>query len=529
LPTGYRGTGHKIPAQFFNWRRGLNPAISSVIGTHSRLAGGVVGTPSKPGQVHPRRVTVAGIVLALIGLIGIGYSRAIDWSVERMPGAIGELSLADLVIRAIAIIVVAWAAERLVHELLLIGFIERRVKRHVPQILVGLIAGAIYLIGFFVIATSILRVSASVVLAATGLLLILLGVPFRAVIEDMVAGIVLSFDRSFGIGVIIEIPDGRVGKVQRLGLVGTNLLLPDGSISVVRNSTIGKHGYTVRASLGDDLRQNFTIAFPHHVAPPRAMRLLKGAVLATKGIGEAQDPQVLIDDISAECIVYRLTYGIPNLADGEQIRSNVALTLLRHADQVGLSLSSEQVRAGAFRDKASTWDSVDIPLIVDRLNIFSVLTPEERCILAKNASSRSLPEGAVVCSKGEPGGALFVLVEGVLDVTVVNQDGVRVRLSRVEPGDCVGEMALLTGEPRSADVCARSPALILEIRSEHLSPILQSRPALAQSLAALMVERLRRTKDNAMSAPGAIRPQARTDLVGQIAQRIKSFLSDLRS
>jgi CRP-like cAMP-binding protein/small-conductance mechanosensitive channel len=487
-----------------------------------------VRTPSKPGQVHPRRVTVGGIVLALIGLIGIGYGRAIDWSVERMPGAIGELSRADSVIRAIAIIIVAWAAERLVHELLLVGFIERRVKRHVPQILVGLIAGAIYLIGFFIIATSILRVSASVVLAAAGVLLILLGVPFRAVIEDIVAGIVLSFDRSFGIDVIIEMPDGRVGKVQRLGLVGTNLLLPDGGISVVRNSTISKHGYTVRASLGEDLRQNFIMTFSHQVPPSRAIRLLKGAALATKGIGEAYDPRVLIDEISEECIVYRLTYGIPNLAEGEQIRSNVALTLLRHGNQVGLWLTSEQVCARAFVDKESAWDSVDIPLVVDRLNIFSVLTPDERCILAKNASPRSLPEGAVLCSKGDPGGALFVLAEGVLDVAAVNQDGVRVRLARIEPGDCVGEMALLTGEPRNADVYARSAALILEIRSEHLSPILQSRPALAHSLAALMVERLRVT-DKAMSAPIATRAQARTDLVGQIAQRIKLFLSELRS
>jgi CRP-like cAMP-binding protein len=479
-----------------------------------------VRAPSKPGQVHPRRITVAAVLLALIALIEIGYSQAIDWTLERMPGAIGELSLADSVIRSVAIIIVAWATEQLVRELLVIGFIERRVKRHVPQILVGLIAGAIYLIGFFVIATSILRVSPAVVLATAGVLLILLGVPFRAVIEDIVAGIVLSFDRSFGIGVIIETPDGYIGKVQRLGLAGTNLLLSDGSIGVVRNSTISKHGYILRAPLGDDLRQTFTIAFPHHVAAPRAVRVLKGAALATDGIGEARDPEVLIENISEESIVYRLIYGISNLAEAERIRSDVALTLLRHLNQAGLSLTTSD-------DKAASWDSVNIPRFVDRLSMFSVLTPDERNMLAKNALPRSLPEGATVCSKGEPGGTLFVLAEGILEVTVENQDGVRVHLARIEPGDCVGEMALLTGEPRTADVSARSPVMILEIRSEHLSPILQNRPALAHSLAALMVERLRAT-DKAMSATGALRAQARTDLVGQIAQRIKSFLSDLR-
>jgi CRP-like cAMP-binding protein/small-conductance mechanosensitive channel len=486
-----------------------------------------VRAPSKFGQVHPPRVIAAIAVLVVVGLLDIGYAGGLDWAVDRLPTAVGALSLADSAIRAIAIIIVAWATNRLARELVVTGVVERRLRRRVPEILVGLLTGAIYLIALFIIATSILGMSAPVVLAAAAGLLILLGAPFRTVIEDIVAGVVLSFDRSFGIGVTIQTPDGQIGRVRRLGVAGTNLLLPDGSISVVRNSTISKQGYVLRAPLGDDLSQSFTVTLPHHVAAPRAIRLLKGAALATKSIGDAHDPQVLIDEIGQDAVAYRLTYGIANITEAEQIRSELALALLRHVNQAGLSLTAPPEGAKPFYDQAPSWDSVDIPLIVDRLGLFSVLTPEERTALAKNALPRSLPEGAMVCRKGEPGGALFVLAEGVLEVTDENQDGVRVRLARVEPGDCVGEMALLTGEPRSADVYARSPVLILEIRSEHLSPILQNRPEVADSLAALMVER-QRAKEEAMLAVGAARPQARADLVGQIAQRIKSFLSGLR-
>ena len=481
----------------------------------------------KPGGVNPRRVAAAATVLLLIGAIAIFYGRAIDWAVERMPSAIGAWSLADSGLRASAIILVAWAIAVLLNELVIVGVIERRIRRHVPDILVGLLAAAIYLVGFFIVATQIFGMSAPVVLASVAGAIILLGAPFRALIEDVVAGVVLSFDRSFGIGVIVETPDGRVGKVRRLGVAGTNLLLPDGSTSVVRNSTIGKQGYVLRAALGNDLRQSITVSLPHHVAAPRAVRLLKGAALSTKGIGEAHDPQVLVEDISVASVAYRLSYGIPDLAEAERIRSEIGLNLLRHLNQAGLSLTFAPEAMLPFDDQAPSWESVDIPLILDRLAIFSVLMPGERALLAKNAIPRSLPEGAMVCRKGEAGGALFVLAEGVLEVTAENQDGLRIRIARVEPGDCVGEMALLTGEPRSADVFARSPVLILEIRSEHLSPILQNRPALADILAALMVER-QRSREEALSASGLSRPQQRADLVGQIAQRIKSFLSGLR-
>jgi CRP-like cAMP-binding protein/small-conductance mechanosensitive channel len=466
-------------------------------------------------------------VLLLILSISVGYRHAIDWAVEGMPSMVGALSVADSAVRAIAIIVVCWATVRLLHDLLIIGVIERRIKAHVPEILVGLVAGAIYLIGFFVIATEILGMSAPVVLAAAAGLLILLGAPFRTLIEDIVAGVVLSFDRSFGIGAIVETPDGRVGKVRRLGVAGMALLLPDGSTSVVRNSTIARQGYVLRARLGNDLRQSLTVTLPHHVAAPRAIRLLKGAALATKGIGETQDPQVLIDDISETSVAYRLSYGVPDLAEAERIRSQIGLNVLRHLNQAGLSLMIPLEAPRVFDDQAPSWDSIDVPLILDRLSIFSVLRPDERAILAKNALPRSLPEGAMVCRKGEAGGALFVLAEGVLEVTDENQDGLRIRIARVEPGDCVGEMSLLTGEPRSADVFARSPVLILEICSEHLSPILENRPALAEMLASLMIDR-QRAREEAMSASGLSRPQVRADLVGQIAQRIRSFLSGLR-
>ncbi len=477
--------------------------------------------------MHPRRVAVAVVLLLIIGAASLVYSVALDWLVERAPDELAAVSAIDFLIRALAILVVAWSVERLVHELVVIGIVERQVRRRVPEIVVGLMAGAVYLAALFVIATTIFGLSAPVVLAVAAGLLLLLGIPFRPVIEDLVAGIVLSFDRSFGIGVVIETADERVGKVRRLGLVGTTLLLTDGSTKVERNSAISRQGYILRAALGADLRQSLTISLQHGVAAPRAIRLLKGAALATAGVGEGHDPQVLIDDITDQAVVYRLAYGIADPSYAEQTRSALALTLLRHLNQAGVSLVPQPGDGTPIEEKVPSWDTVDIKLIVDRLGLFSVLTPAERATLAANATPSTLSEGAMVCRKGEAGGTLFVLAEGVLEVTVEDAEGVRIRLARVEPGDCVGEMSLLTGEPRSADVFARSPVLVLEIRSEHLASILKNRPDVADSLAQLMVER-QRAKDAAIAGSGT-RAAARTDLVSQIAQRIKSFLFSFKS
>ena len=62
-----------------------------------------------------------------------------------------------------------------------------------------------------------------------------------------------------------------------------------------------------------------------------------------------------------------------------------------------------------------------------------------------------LPAGAAVCERGAPGDRFYVVQSGSLEVRLgLEPDGVLLR--RLLPGDAFGEMALLTGAPRSADV-----------------------------------------------------------------------------
>src|SRR5919198_2924932 len=61
-----------------------------------------------------------------------------------------------------------------------------------------------------------------------------------------------------------------------------------------------------------------------------------------------------------------------------------------------------------------------------------------------------LPAGTVLCRRGEPGDRFYIIKEGAVEVRLgLGPTGVSIR--RLGPGDCFGEMALLTGEPRSAD------------------------------------------------------------------------------
>ncbi len=125
--------------------------------------------------------------------------------------------------------------------------------------------------------------------------------------------------------------------------------------------------------------------------------------------------------------------------------------------------------------------------------IFAVLTADERAHLARLARTITLGPTERIIVQGNPGSSLFVLHEGELEV-IARTDGVERVLADLEPGSVVGEIAFLTGQPRTATVRAVDTATVIEIAARHLEPLVRARPVIVEDLTALMVRRQARTE-----------------------------------
>jgi CRP-like cAMP-binding protein len=88
-----------------------------------------------------------------------------------------------------------------------------------------------------------------------------------------------------------------------------------------------------------------------------------------------------------------------------------------------------------------------------------------------------LPNGTVV-SKGEQGDALFMVLEGELRARVII-DGRESTLSTMGVGECFGELALVDQGPRSADVIANQPSVLVKMTAAGLKKMFTEAPALA--------------------------------------------------
>ena len=125
--------------------------------------------------------------------------------------------------------------------------------------------------------------------------------------------------------------------------------------------------------------------------------------------------------------------------------------------------------------------------------LFAVLHPSERERLVDCATERQFRKGEPLLERGRPGSNMMILVSGRARVTATSAEGKEVTLMILETGMTLGELALLDGKPRSADVVAMNSCLVLLLERRDFLPVLTQNPDLALRLMAILCDRLRTT------------------------------------
>lgn len=141
------------------------------------------------------------------------------------------------------------------------------------------------------------------------------------------------------------------------------------------------------------------------------------------------------------------------------------------------------ILATGFAEEVRRRDFVNNWQLVSAVPLFSQLGSAELVGIVRALKPRNLPAGAVVCRKGEPGDQMFFIVEGRISVAAT---GAPVELG---PGAFFGEMALISGAPRTATVTTASAATLLTLHSQDFQILLTNNPEIAETIRKTALER----------------------------------------
>lgn len=164
--------------------------------------------------------------------------------------------------------------------------------------------------------------------------------------------------------------------------------------------------------------------------------------------------------------------------------------------------------------------------MIGEVPIFGLLDDEEREALAQMMNSRDFKQGETVFHYGDPGGEIFILRSGHVELFVESTDGEKIVLAENEQGDVIGELSFLDGGPRTATAIAREDTQMLCLDRVRLLDFIDQHPHAAMDVLTVIGRRLRATDEllrTQVSRNPNVEEEERLTFGQRIADKVASF------
>lgn len=130
-----------------------------------------------------------------------------------------------------------------------------------------------------------------------------------------------------------------------------------------------------------------------------------------------------------------------------------------------------------------------------RVSLFREVSEKQRAQLVDEFSTLKASRNEVILTQDESSSDLYLILQGRVKVTLMNEDGAEYVLTDLRAGDCFGEMSVIDGRPRCATVVTVEDSTFAVLRREQLIAALKRDPSVALELLATLVRKLRQATE----------------------------------
>jgi CRP-like cAMP-binding protein len=123
-----------------------------------------------------------------------------------------------------------------------------------------------------------------------------------------------------------------------------------------------------------------------------------------------------------------------------------------------------------------------------QIRLFKNMSMEELKSLSTIVSEKTIPENAAIFVENMPGESLYIIIDGVVRLTRMIEEGEEQTLTVLHDGDFIGEIALLDGGPRMTTARAMKPTRVLCIKNSDFQNLLDKDPKSCVKLLKAIVE-----------------------------------------
>ena len=320
---------------------------------------------------------------------------------------------------------------------------------------------------------------------------VIIGLALQDTLGNFFAGISLHADRPFQVGDVVVLGQQHLtGVVEGITWRAIKIRTFQNHIVLVSNSSAAKESIEVCPRENVNARLVF-FGTLYTDSPAKTIHIVREAIREAENVSSKITPIVRIRNLGDSSIEWEVKYWLEDYAkynDTDALVRQLIWYALRRAN-ITFAFPTRTLhveRKGPL--PLATGPQKEIIERLSAVDIFAPLSTEETEKLAGAAVRHVFAPGELVIRAGDQGASMFVVHSGRVQVQV--SDGGKPRpVAVLTEGAFFGEMALFTGEPRTANVVALEETEVLEIGHGAMKHLFETNPDLVESISWTIAER----------------------------------------
>ena len=385
-----------------------------------------------------------------------------------------------------------------------------RIGVSIPMIASDLMIG----VGYILATLGVLSghgLDPSSVLATSAVVSAVLAISLQSTLGNILGGVALQLDGSIHEGDWIQLENGRQGRVRSIRWRHTVVETRDWSTIIVPNVQLLANNIMILGKReGRSVPQRYWVWFnvDFRFPPMRVVQVVTEAVNASPipGVSAEPAPNVVCMDFTKEMresfATYAVRYWLTDLAADDPTNTRVRARIYSALRRAGIPLAVPaqtqflEVQDSRRLEKRAKRKEVERVDALRTVTLFRHFTQDELETLAGGMSHVIYAAGEVITRQGAVAHWLYVLTSGKVEIRAKfdpDGDGPAPTQTKVvatiEAPDFFGEMGLMTGEPRAADVVATTDVDCFRLDKATFEQVLVERPELAEELSDTLAAR----------------------------------------
>ncbi len=449
-------------------------------------------------------------------LVIAAVMNVFHWMARNNPGVLERAAfpreIALQATRLLFFVALIFFVVRLI-DLVAFDLISRKRQVRAPALLREIVSIVLFVVLFAWAFSTVFETGVKTVTAflATGTVVAaVLGLALQDTLGNLFAGIALHVEDSFNVGDVIRTGD-HFGIVEAVRWRGTRLRTFTNSVIIVPNSMLARDRMEIfpRNNLNGRI---LALSIDVHVPPSAVIPILAQAASHVDGVSSQVPAFARVAAFGESGLTYEIKYHTVDYSQRDRIDADIRKAVWYALRRNDIPIATP-VRTYSLYEAPVARPQPDRAEIADRLSHIDVLTPLSRAeheSIATAARVHAFSKGETIIREGNTGNSMFAVHDGVVAVRVGDDE-----VARLTSGDFFGEMALLTGENRAADVIALTDVMVIEIAREALHPVLKQHPELVDAISARVTER--------RGSIASLRTASHEEAHHTVLSRIKSY------